>query len=102
METIDETVADKAKVVPSKNDTLQEQSERIINALEGDQNIEYVTACATRLRVSLKDGNFVNKEELKSVGATAVLDVKGGIQAVYGGKAILYSQEINQLLGREE
>ncbi|MGH2216953.1 PTS sugar transporter subunit IIB, partial [Enterococcus faecalis] len=31
-------------------------------------------------------------------GATAVFEVNGGIQAVFGGKADLLSQEINQIL----
>lgn len=90
-----------AKVV-ANGSTLYDQSINIIDALGGDANIENVTACATRLRVSLKDSSLVDKGVLQAVGATAVLDVKGGIQAIYGGKAILYSQEINQILGREE
>ena len=82
--------------------TLPEQSLTIIEALGGKFNIEDVTACATRLRVSLVDSQQVNKDLLTALGATAVLDVKNGIQAIYGGKAILYSQEINQLLEKED
>ncbi len=82
--------------------TLHEQSLTIIEALGGKFNIEDVTACATRLRVSLVDSQQVNKDLLTALGATAVLDVKNGIQAIYGGKAILYSQEINQLLEKED
>lgn len=74
----------------------------IITALGGESNIEDVTACATRLRVSLKESQVVDKDRLKMYGATAVLDVKNGVQAIYGGKAILYSQEINQILGKED
>lgn len=81
---------------------LTEQATHIIAALGGAENIEHVTACATRLRVSLKESAIIQKSVLLSTGATAILDVKNGIQAIYGGKAILLSQEINQLLGREE
>lgn len=88
--------------VPKANSTLTETSRDIIEALGGEANIEHVTACATRLRVSLADSQRVNKESLKAIGATAVLDVDNGVQAVYGGKAILYSQEINDILGKEE
>ena len=84
----------------SSNSSLTEASHDIIEALGGENNIEHVTACATRLRVSLTDSHKVDKNTLKSLGATAVLDVDNGIQAVYGGKAILYSQEINEILGR--
>lgn len=86
----------------TNNTSLHELSQKIIIALGDVDNIEDVTACATRLRVSLKDSQIVDKNFLTSIGATAVLDVKNGIQAIYGGKAILYSQEINQILGKDE
>ncbi|MDE6375718.1 MAG: PTS sugar transporter subunit IIB, partial [Ligilactobacillus sp.] len=41
-----------------------------------------------------------DKKTLKSLGAVAVLEIGGGIQAVFGGKADLFSQEINQILGK--
>ncbi|HEL1166726.1 TPA: PTS transporter subunit EIIC [Streptococcus equi subsp. zooepidemicus] len=91
-----------AETTSAQGSSLREASLAIIEALGGPANIEDVTACATRLRVSLSDSSLVNKNVLTSLGATAVLDVKNGIQAIYGGKAILYSQEINQLLGKED
>ncbi|HFI0306305.1 TPA: PTS transporter subunit EIIC [Streptococcus suis] len=100
METSDSS-ANSDKVLKNGS-TLYDSAISIIDALGGETNIEHVTACATRLRVSLKDSQMVDKDVLKAIGATAVLDVKDGIQAIYGGRAILYSQEINQILGREE
>lgn len=82
--------------------SLKEQAWQIIEALGGDENIEAVTACATRLRVAVKQGDKVQKPVFKKLGATAVFEVQGGIQAVFGGKADLFSQEINQLLGRDD
>ncbi|HGA1217970.1 PTS transporter subunit EIIC [Streptococcus suis] len=90
-----------AKVL-SNGSSLRDNAIAIIDALGGADNIENVTACATRLRVSLRNSGLVDKGVIQSIGATAVLDVKGGIQAIFGGKAILYSQEINQILGLEE
>ena len=86
----------------SGSQSLQEEALQIIDALGGDENIETVTACATRLRVAVKQGESVQKAVFKRLGATAVFEVQGGIQAVFGGKADLYSQEINQLLGRDD
>ncbi|HFI0255888.1 TPA: PTS transporter subunit EIIC [Streptococcus suis] len=100
METSDQTTHSE-KVLPNGS-SLYDNAISIIDALGGAENIENVTACATRLRVSLKDSHLVEKEVIQTIGATAVLDVKGGIQAIFGGKAILYSQEINQILGLEE
>ncbi|MHC3662960.1 PTS transporter subunit EIIC [Streptococcus suis] len=88
--------------VLSNGSSLRDNAIAIIDALGGADNIEHVTACATRLRVSLRNSGLVDKGVIQSIGATAVLDVKGGIQAIFGGKAILYSQEINQILGLEE
>jgi PTS system glucose-specific IIC component len=74
----------------------------IISALGNNENIESVEACATRLRVAVTDGTIVDKAAIQKLGATAVFEVKGGIQAVFGGKVDLLSQEINQILGEDE
>ncbi|HEM4936933.1 TPA: PTS transporter subunit EIIC [Streptococcus suis] len=94
--------ASHSEKVLSNGSSLRDNAIAIIDALGGADNIENVTACATRLRVSLRNSGLVDKGLIQSIGATAVLDVKGGIQAIFGGKAILYSQEINQILGLEE
>lgn len=99
-----ESAADiEATTTPASQGTnaLYDDSLIIIDALGGEANIDSVTACATRLRVAVKDGTSVNKEQIKRLGAVAVLEIDGGIQAVFGGKADLFSQEINQILGRE-
>lgn len=100
MESSDQ--ASHSEKVLSNGSSLRDNAIAIIDALGGADNIENVTACATRLRVSLKNSGLVDKGVIQPIGATAVLDVKGGIQAIFGGKAILYSQEINQILGLEE
>ncbi|HEM3443404.1 PTS transporter subunit EIIC [Streptococcus suis] len=100
MESSDQ--ASHSEKVLSNGSSLRDNAIAIIDALGGADNIEHVTACATRLRVSLRNSGLVDKGVIQSIGATAVLDVKGGIQAIFGGKAILYSQEINQILGLEE
>ncbi|HEM5036803.1 TPA: PTS transporter subunit EIIC [Streptococcus suis] len=100
MESSDQ--ASHSEKVLSNGSSLRDNAIAIIDALGGADNIENVTACATRLRVSLRNSGLVDKGVVQSIGATAVLDVKGGIQAIFGGKAILYSQEINQILGLEE
>lgn len=80
---------------------LHQESLIIIEALGGETNIASVGACATRLRVAVVDNKVVDKARIQQLGATAVLELSGGIQAVFGGKADLYSQEINQILGHD-
>ncbi|QII81704.1 PTS transporter subunit EIIC [Jeotgalibaca arthritidis] len=95
-------VADSENTTLSAPSSLNDEANIIIHALGDDANIESVTACATRLRVSVKDGSIVDKDSIKRLGATAVFEVQGGIQAVFGGKADLLSQEINQIMGTED
>lgn len=86
----------------TSKDSIQENALLILAALGGEENIEDVDACITRLRVSVKDKEKVDKAELKRLGAIDVLDVGGGIQAIYGAKAILYKNAINDILKIED
>lgn len=82
--------------------SLKEEAVNVIKALGGAENIEDVDACITRLRVSVKDVSKVSKADLKAIGATDVLEVGGGIQAIYGAKAILYKNVIEDILNIAE
>ena len=82
--------------------TIAETAMAVLEALGGAENIEDCDACITRLRVAVKDASQVDKDTLKRLGATAVLDVKGGIQAVFGAKADLIKNKINEMLDEDE
>ena len=81
---------------------IQTEAAKVLAALGGEQNIEDVDACITRLRVAVKDPEQVDKATLKALGATDVFEVRGGVQAVYGAKAILYKNAINESLGIDD
>jgi len=81
---------------------LAEDAKVIITALGGPENIEDVDACITRLRVSVHDTNKVDRDLFMKLGAAGVLDVDGGIQAVFGAKAILYKSAVLEELGIDE
>lgn len=81
--------------------SLADTAVQVLEALGGKENIEDVDACITRLRVSVRDVEKVDKVRLKTLGATAVLEVKGGIQAIFGAKADPIKQRINQILEKE-
>lgn len=83
-------------------DSMNETAAQILEALGGKDNLEDVDACITRLRVAVKDVNKVDKARIKSLGATAVLEVKGGIQAIFGAKADPLKQKINEIIGRDQ
>lgn len=90
---------EEVKVVTKSS--LKDTAIEVLAALGGKENIEDVDACITRLRVSVKDVSKVDKALLKNLGATAVLEVKGGVQAIFGAKADPIKQKINEILDSE-
>ncbi len=75
------------------------QAERIIALLGGRDNIEFVDACMTRLRVTVKDSDLVAEQDAwKAEGALSLMKKGTGIQAVYGPKADVLKSDINDLL----
>lgn len=75
------------------------QAEQIIELLGGRENITFVDACMTRLRVTVKDGSKVKElDEWKKAGALGLFKKGTGIQAVYGPKADVLKSDINDIL----
>ncbi|MDF1509446.1 glucose-specific PTS transporter subunit IIBC [Robertmurraya sp. DFI.2.37] len=59
----------------------------ILDAMGGKENISHLDACITRLRVSVNDIGNVDKERLKKLGASGVLEVGNNIQAIFGPRS---------------
>ncbi|QYJ87283.1 PTS transporter subunit EIIC [Shewanella mesophila] len=68
----------------------------IIKAVGGKDNISELTACLTRLRISLKHASLVDMSLLNRLDAKGVVVVGNGVQIVYGTKA----ERIRRLLQR--
>lgn len=94
-----EAEGEEVKVVTK--DSMNETAAEVLKALGGKENIDDVDACITRLRVAVKDVSKVDKERIKALGATAVLEVKGGVQAIFGAMADPLKQKINDIIGQE-
>ncbi|WP_243385790.1 PTS transporter subunit IIBC [Bacillus kexueae] len=72
----------------------------IIALLGGEENIEDVDACMTRLRVTVKDVSKVAEEaRWKEQGALGLIVKNKGVQAIYGPKADVLKSDIQDLLG---
>lgn len=81
----------------SKEDQL---SQKIAQGLGGKGNIDDFTHCATRLRVTVKDGEQVNQSALKKTGAAGVV-VKGeSVQVIYGTKVGGITTDLEDYLDR--
>ncbi|ACA87557.1 PTS transporter subunit EIIC [Shewanella woodyi] len=68
----------------------------IVRALGGRKNILELSACLTRLRMSVKKPELIDKDKLNQLGAKGVILVGNGVQLVYGTKA----ESIRRLLQR--
>ncbi len=56
----------------------------LVLAFGGRANIASLDACITRLRVAVRDPSRVRDSALKALGATGVMTVGNGVQAVFG------------------
>ena len=73
-------------------------SELILNGLGGKENIENLDCCATRLRVTVKNGDAVNDAMLKRSGAAGVIRRGNGVQVVYGPQVSVIKSELEDYI----
>ena len=60
---------------------------RLVAAFGGAGNIRNLDACITRLRVDLHDVSRASPDALKTLGASAVVKVGNGMQAIFGTRS---------------
>lgn len=73
-------------------------AEHVLKALGGEENITHLDACITRLRVSVKDAKKVDKERIKALGASGVMEIGDNIQAIFGGRSDNIKNDILDLM----
>ncbi|WP_143318118.1 PTS transporter subunit EIIC [Clostridium sp. HBUAS56017] len=93
--------ADEVSSSKGGSNEIVEKAPLVLAAFGGAENIVSVDACITRLRIEVVDKSKVNKDELKKLGASGVVEVGNGMQAIFGVKADRYKNEINSILGIE-
>jgi PTS system glucose-specific IIC component len=71
---------------------------RLVAAFGGAGNIKNLDACITRLRVELNDVSKANAETLKALGATGVLQVGSGMQAIFGTRSENLKTEMDEYM----
>ncbi len=75
-----------------------ETSKLILEGLGGRDNIVSLDNCATRLRVSVKDGGLVDEGKLRQSGAAGVIKKSGGVQVVYGPQVSVIKSELEDYI----
>ena len=73
---------------------------QLVRAFGGRSNIVNLDACITRLRVKLGDVNKANPDQLKALGATGVITVGDGMQAIFGTRSENLKTEMEDYLKR--
>ena len=72
---------------------------QMLEALGGKENIESLDNCITRLRMVLKDGDAVDDEKLKELGALGVVHLdKHNVQVIIGTKVTSVRNQLESLL----
>lgn len=74
------------------------KASQVIEALGGSGNINNLDACITRLRVQVRESKNVNQEKLKQLGATGVLVLGQGIQAIFGTESENLKTDMEEVL----
>ncbi|MCR6119998.1 PTS transporter subunit EIIC [Salipaludibacillus agaradhaerens] len=59
----------------------------VLKAFGGKENLTYLDACITRLRITVDDVSKVDKDRLKQLGASGVMQVDKNIQAIFGPRS---------------
>lgn len=95
-----ENAADGVKNAADEADEALSVPELILRGLGGRENLVTLDCCATRLRVTLKDGAAVREELLRRSGAAGVLRRGNGVQVVYGPQVSVIKSELEEHMGR--
>jgi len=70
----------------------------VLEALGGKVNIGNLDACITRLRVSVKKIDQVDKNKLKSLGAAGIMTVGDNLQIIFGPKSDQLKSQIKDIM----
>ncbi len=73
----------------------------VLQALGGKENLAVLDACITRLRVTVNDPALVDKNELKRLGATGVLEMGKSFQAIFGTQSDSLKEQIKAIINGE-
>ncbi len=79
--------------------TLTEKAAQILKAIGGGSNLIDLEACITRLRISLKNTDIVDKARLKELGAAGIMHTGPNMQIIFGVESDQIKEEMRILMG---
>ncbi len=78
---------DEAQVAQTAAVDADDRVGEIVMAFGGGENIATLDNCITRLRIEVKDIDAVDSDRIKALGASAVIKMGNGVQAIFGLEA---------------
>ncbi|MCD2349263.1 PTS transporter subunit EIIC [Borreliella americana] len=86
-------------MMSTEKTSLSETASKVLEGLGGKDNITYIDACASRLRVNLKQIEFIKSDTyFKNLGASGILKKGNSVQIVFGGLSDNIRMEIDKLM----
>jgi glucose-like phosphotransferase system IIB component len=82
----------------TKPQKADERMMTVADNIGGFSNVVSVTACATRLRLVVKDPTVVDKEALKQLGAAGTVVKGDNVQVIFGGEAVVLAEKMNDYI----
>ncbi|MBB6213751.1 PTS transporter subunit EIIC (plasmid) [Borreliella californiensis] len=99
LKTIGREDEEMEKDMVSEKTSLSETASKVLEGLGGKDNITYIDACASRLRVNLKQIEFIKSDAyFKNLGASGILKKGNSVQIVFGGLSDNIKMEIDKLM----
>ena len=87
------------KAAASESNASQDElSPLIVKGLGGKANISDIDCCATRLRMTVVDGELVDEGALKATGAAGVVKKGNGVQVIYGPRVTVIKSNLEDYL----
>lgn len=75
---------------------------KVLDAFGGVKNIKYLDACITRLRVTVKNINLINRSKIKSLGAADLMIIGDNIQAIFGPNSDMLKEQMKDIMDGKE
>lgn len=97
-ETISDEVTDEEKSYKLSHSNHAYMAKKVLEFLGGQENIDNVDNCITRLRIDVLDSSIVNKEKILQTGAKGVLMKGNHVQVVIGPEVTTVRTELDKII----
>jgi glucose PTS system EIICBA or EIICB component len=89
-----------AAPMPSKGG--EDRAWAVLQATGGAENLKTLDACVTRLRLSVDNPKLVDRERLRKLGASGVMQAGSNFQIVFGFESEVIKDQIKKMLSHEQ